>query len=82
MLELCSGRAELLVLARYMQILSSDFPERVGMPAITIHHSFLPAFTGNDTSADRDDRRGARVIAGAAALEPSRATLPPPVEPR
>jgi formyltetrahydrofolate hydrolase len=53
MLELCSGRAELLVLARYMQILSSDFPERVGMPAINIHHSFLPAFTGNDTSAAR-----------------------------
>ena len=45
----CSrGRAELLVLARYMQILSGDFLERVGMPAINIHHSFLPAFAGAD----------------------------------
>jgi formyltetrahydrofolate deformylase len=39
-------RIDLVVLARYMQILSSDFiaamPERV----INIHHSFLPAFAG------------------------------------
>jgi formyltetrahydrofolate deformylase len=44
MLELLQGNAELLVLARYMQILSGGFPEHVGMPAINIHHSFLPAF--------------------------------------
>jgi formyltetrahydrofolate deformylase len=48
MLELLAGRAELLVLARYMQILSGDFLRRVGMPAINIHHSFLPAFAGAD----------------------------------
>jgi formyltetrahydrofolate deformylase len=48
MLELLGGRAELLVLARYMQILSGVFLERVGMPAINIHHSFLPAFAGAD----------------------------------
>jgi formyltetrahydrofolate deformylase len=46
MLELLRGRAELLVLARYMQILSGRFLEQVGMPAINIHHSFLPAFVG------------------------------------
>ena len=46
MLELLQGEAELLVLARYMQILSGEFLERVGMPAINIHHSFLPAFAG------------------------------------
>jgi formyltetrahydrofolate deformylase len=46
MLELLRGNAELLVLARYMQVLSGDFLERVGMPAINIHHSFLPAFAG------------------------------------
>jgi formyltetrahydrofolate deformylase len=40
------GRAELLVLARYMQILSGDFLGRVGCPVINIHHSFLPAFAG------------------------------------
>jgi formyltetrahydrofolate deformylase len=48
MLELLGGKAELLVLARYMQILSGGFLERVGMPAINIHHSFLPAFAGAD----------------------------------
>lgn len=38
--------AELVVLARYMQILSADFLERVGCPVINIHHSVLPAFAG------------------------------------
>jgi len=46
MLTLLQGSAELLVLARYMQILSGDFLDRVSMPAINIHHSFLPAFAG------------------------------------
>jgi formyltetrahydrofolate deformylase len=46
MLRLLKGNAELLVLARYMRILSGDFLRRVGMPAINIHHSFLPAFAG------------------------------------
>ena len=48
MLDLLLGRAELLVLARYMQILSGGFLHGVGMPAINIHHSFLPAFAGAD----------------------------------
>ncbi len=37
---------DLLVLARYMQVLSDDFLARVGCPVINIHHSFLPAFAG------------------------------------
>ncbi len=45
-LDALTGRAELLVLARYMQILSGDFLARVGCPVINIHHSFLPAFAG------------------------------------
>lgn len=36
----------LVVLARYMQVLSADFLERCGVPVINIHHSFLPAFAG------------------------------------
>jgi formyltetrahydrofolate deformylase len=48
MLELLGGEAEVLVLARYMQILSGEFLQRIGMPAINIHHSFLPAFAGAD----------------------------------
>jgi formyltetrahydrofolate deformylase len=46
MLELLAGNVDLVVLARYMQILSGDFLERLGAPAINIHHSFLPAFAG------------------------------------
>src|SRR6185436_2474364 len=39
-------RVELVVLARYMQVLSADFLERLGASVINIHHSFLPAFAG------------------------------------
>jgi len=45
-LALLKGNADLVVLARYMQILSDDFIERLGVPVINIHHSFLPAFIG------------------------------------
>jgi len=37
---------ELVVLARYMQVLSGDFLLKFGRPVINIHHSFLPAFAG------------------------------------
>ena len=46
MLELLRGKADLVVLARYMQILSGRFLECLGVPVINIHHSFLPAFAG------------------------------------
>jgi formyltetrahydrofolate deformylase len=44
--QLLSGNVDFVVLARYMQILSEDFLDRVGVPVINIHHSFLPAFIG------------------------------------
>ena len=37
---------ELIVLARYMQILSPGFVDRYPASIINVHHSFLPAFTG------------------------------------
>lgn len=37
---------ELVILARYMQVLSGDFLKSFGRPVINIHHSFLPAFAG------------------------------------
>ncbi len=46
MLELLSGNVDVVVLARYMQILSGGFLDRLGVPVINIHHSFLPAFAG------------------------------------
>jgi formyltetrahydrofolate deformylase len=39
-------KIELVVLARYMQILSPAFVERYPAAIINVHHSFLPAFTG------------------------------------
>ena len=38
--------AELVVLARYMQVLSEDLCRRLAGRAINIHHSFLPGFKG------------------------------------
>ncbi len=38
--------AELLVLARYMQVLSDDMCQKLDGKAINIHHSFLPGFKG------------------------------------
>lgn len=40
------SRADLVVLARYMQILSHDMCTRLQGRAINIHHSFLPSFKG------------------------------------
>jgi formyltetrahydrofolate deformylase len=64
-LELLRGQAELLVLARYMQILSRGFLDRVGMPAINIHHSFLPAFAGADAYR-RAREQGVKLIGATA----------------
>lgn len=41
-----SLNVDLVILARYMQILSGDFLQSFGRPVINIHHSFLPAFAG------------------------------------
>ncbi|GGH07502.1 formyltetrahydrofolate deformylase [Silvibacterium dinghuense] len=40
-------RVDLVVLARYMQILSSEFVEQWPARIINVHHSFLPAFIGS-----------------------------------
>jgi formyltetrahydrofolate deformylase len=45
--EVLAGHGvELVVLARYMQILSPGFVARYPAAIINVHHSFLPAFTG------------------------------------
>ncbi len=40
------NRVDLIVLARYMQVLSADFIARYPQQIINIHHSFLPGFRG------------------------------------
>jgi formyltetrahydrofolate deformylase len=59
------GEVDLLVLARYMQILSGDFLTQLGAPAINIHHSFLPAFVGADPY-HRAHERGVKLIGATA----------------
>jgi len=64
-LELLARGFDLVVLARYMQILSGDFLERVGAPVINIHHSFLPAFAGAGPYARAKDR-GVKLVGATA----------------
>jgi len=64
-LELIGDDVDLLVLARYMQILSPAFLEALGAPAINIHHSFLPAFVGAEPYA-RAHERGVKLIGATA----------------
>lgn len=52
---------DLLVLARYMQILSGDFLKSFGKPVINIHHSFLPAFIGAQPYRQAHER-GVKII--------------------
>ena len=59
------GEIDLLVLARYMQVLSAGFLRDLGAPAINIHHSFLPAFVGADPY-QRAHERGVKLIGATA----------------
>ena len=56
---------DLVVLARYMQILSGSLLDRLAAPVINIHHSFLPAFAGANPYA-RALQRGVKVIGATA----------------
>jgi formyltetrahydrofolate deformylase len=57
--------ADLLVLARYMQILSDDLCAQLSGRAINIHHSFLPGFKGAKPYHQAYDR-GVKVIGATA----------------
>ena len=65
MLAVLAGRFDLVVLARYMQILSGSFLTAVGTPVMNIHHSFLPAFAGA-APYERAHERGVKVIGATA----------------
>ena len=65
MLKLLEGKADLVVLARYMQIVSADFVARFPNAIINIHHSFLPAFVGADPYRQAYDR-GVKIVGATA----------------
>jgi formyltetrahydrofolate deformylase len=62
---LAEADVDVVVLARYMQIISGDFLARVGVPVINIHHSFLPAFAGAGPY-ERAKERGVKLIGATA----------------
>ena len=64
-LELLQGKVDVVVLARYMQVLSKEFIDEYPQQAINIHHSFLPAFAGADPYG-RAFERGVKIIGATA----------------
>jgi formyltetrahydrofolate deformylase len=64
-LKLLNGNVDLVVFARYMQVVSGDFLGEVGVPIINIHHSFLPAFTGPGPY-QRAKERGVKLVGATA----------------
>jgi formyltetrahydrofolate deformylase len=65
MARLLEGETDLLVLARYMQVLSPDFVARFPSRIINVHHSFLPAFAGADPYRQAWDR-GVKIVGATA----------------
>jgi formyltetrahydrofolate deformylase len=64
-LDLLRGNVDLVVLARYMQILSPQFLAEIDCPMINIHHSFLPAFIGA-APYRRAKERGVKLVGATA----------------
>lgn len=67
--ELCEiiegGKVELVILARYMQVLSDDFCKAYAGRVINIHHSFLPGFKGAKPYTQAYER-GVKIIGATA----------------
>jgi formyltetrahydrofolate deformylase len=64
-LEAMRGNVDLVVLARYMQVLTPGFLAEVGCPLINIHHSFLPSFIGA-APYRRAKERGVKLVGATA----------------
>ncbi|MCK9555332.1 formyltetrahydrofolate deformylase [bacterium] len=61
MMSLIRGKADFIVLARYMQILTGGFVDEYRNRIINIHHSFLPAFAGAKPY-EQAYQRGVKII--------------------
>lgn len=64
-IELIRGQADVIILARYMQIISPEFLKHYPHQLINIHHSFLPAFVGGKPYSQAYDR-GVKLIGATA----------------
>jgi formyltetrahydrofolate deformylase len=63
--HLTEMRADTVVLARYMQVLSGEFLRSWSKPIVNIHHSFLPAFAGQRPHKQAHDR-GVKLVGATA----------------
>ena len=77
--QLAAWGVELVVLARYMRILSPEFVDRYPSRIINIHHSFLPAFAGSDPYRQAFDR-GVKLIGATAHYATSELDAGPVIE--
>ncbi|MFD2611010.1 formyltetrahydrofolate deformylase [Paenibacillus gansuensis] len=64
-LEIVADKVDVIILARYMQIISPKFLEHYQNRIINIHHSFLPAFVGGKPYAQAY-KRGVKIIGATA----------------
>lgn len=64
-IHLMTGKVDVIILARYMQIISAHFLESFPNMVINIHHSFLPAFVGGKPYAQAYNR-GVKIIGATA----------------
>ncbi|MDQ0195506.1 formyltetrahydrofolate deformylase [Paenibacillus wynnii] len=64
-LEVIGNHIDVIILARYMQIISPSFIEHYRHRIINIHHSFLPAFVGGKPYAQAY-KRGVKIIGATA----------------
>jgi formyltetrahydrofolate deformylase len=64
-LDVLRGNVDLVVLARYMQIITPHFLAAIGCPLINIHHSFLPSFVGA-APYQRAKQRGVKLVGATA----------------
>ncbi len=78
-IKLLDGKADLVVLARYMQILSADFVAQYPYQIINIHHSFLPAFVGANPYRQAYDK-GVKLIGATAHYVTSELDMGPIIE--
>ena len=66
MLEILRAEdVDFVVLARYMQVLSAELLAKLARPVLNIHHSFLPAFSG-ERPYHRAHQRGVKLVGATA----------------
>jgi formyltetrahydrofolate deformylase len=64
-LDILRDKVDLVVLARYMQVVTPQFLTELGCPVINIHHSFLPSFVGA-APYRRAKERGVKLVGATA----------------